>query len=312
MQSTFTPSRSATVEPLLGVEAGVVQERRGAHQPGRDEHVAGRLRPAGGGGAPREVAVARAEPVLGLDALAGQVALAVADRLRLARGARGEGDQRRVVGREVGGGGRRRVVERLVGDRQQRAGRSRRRGRRRRRARRRPRRAARRGPSARAGPSAAAARCRAARRRRSGSRRPSPRPTRAGCRSPSSRRRRGRRPCAASVPARRAARSESSPKVISRREPSRRERHERRFRGWRGRHNFRCEVHAKAAKADEMLVTNLINMRKSRGTGWSAAEPLATVPARRGHARRVARGTQVVGANLLTEARKLFQREPVS
>jgi hypothetical protein len=26
----------------------------------------------------------------------------------------------------------------------------------------------------------------------------------------------------------------------------------------------------------------------------------------------VARGTQVVGANLLTEARKLFQREPVS
>ena len=76
------------VEPLLGVEAGVVQQRRGAHQPGGDEHVAGGLRPARRGGAPGQVAVAGAEPVLGLDPLAGQVALAVADRLRLAGGAR--------------------------------------------------------------------------------------------------------------------------------------------------------------------------------------------------------------------------------
>jgi hypothetical protein len=56
-------------------------------------------------------------------------------------------------------------------------------------------------------------------------------------------------------------------------------------------------------------VTNLINIEGNRRT---AAEPPATVPARRGHARRVARGTQVVGANLLPEARELFQREPVS
>ena len=43
----------------------------------------------------------RAEPVLGLHALPAQVAVAVADRLRLAGGAGGEDDQRRVVGREV-------------------------------------------------------------------------------------------------------------------------------------------------------------------------------------------------------------------
>ena len=110
------------LEPLLRIEAGVVQERRGAHEPRGDEHVARRLRPPGGGGAPREVAIARAEPVLRLHALAGQVALPVADRLRLAGGAGGEGDQRRILGREVGGGGGRRLVDRLVGDRQQRAG----------------------------------------------------------------------------------------------------------------------------------------------------------------------------------------------
>ena len=69
------------LEALVGVEAGVVQQRGGAAQPGGDERVAGGLRPAAGRRAPRELALARAEPVLGLDPLAGQVALAVADRL---------------------------------------------------------------------------------------------------------------------------------------------------------------------------------------------------------------------------------------
>ena len=47
---------------------------------------------------------ARREPVLGLDVLAREVALAVQDRLRLARGPAGEGDQARVVGLELGRG----------------------------------------------------------------------------------------------------------------------------------------------------------------------------------------------------------------
>ena len=216
---------------------------------GRDEHVARRLRPARGGGAPGEVALARAEPVLGLHALAGQVALPVADRLGLARGPRGEGDQRRVVGRQVGGRRGRRVVDRLVGDRQQRAveagladglgvplvGHD---GAR-----------LRADPSARAGPSAAAARCRGARRRRCGSRRPSPRPTRGGSRSRSSRRPRGRRrarsarpPAAPRAPTARRRRSrasnrlaESATSAVSR--------------AWRGRHNFRCEVHAQSRES---------------------------------------------------------------
>src|SRR5215212_3458731 len=66
---------SEKAEPLVRVEAAVVQQRRRAAQPGRDEHVSGRLGPAAGGRAPGELAGARAEPVLGLHALAGQVAL---------------------------------------------------------------------------------------------------------------------------------------------------------------------------------------------------------------------------------------------
>ena len=60
------------LEPLVRVEARVVQQRRGAAQPRRDEDVARGLRPARGGGAPRRASPARGvEPVLGLHALAG-------------------------------------------------------------------------------------------------------------------------------------------------------------------------------------------------------------------------------------------------
>src|SRR4051794_22568033 len=85
-------------EALLRVEARVVQECRGAAQPWCNEHVPGRLRPTARGGAPGEVAWPGAEPVLGLHALARQVALAVTDRLRLAGRARGERDDRGSLG----------------------------------------------------------------------------------------------------------------------------------------------------------------------------------------------------------------------
>ena len=58
----------------------------------------------------------RAEPVLGLQRLAGEVALAVDDGLRLARGSARERDQRRLAVGEVGvrrrAGGARRVDQR--------------------------------------------------------------------------------------------------------------------------------------------------------------------------------------------------------
>ena len=53
---------------------------------GREEDVARRLRPAGRRRAPDELAAPGAEPVLGLSALAGQVALGVQRRARLAGG----------------------------------------------------------------------------------------------------------------------------------------------------------------------------------------------------------------------------------
>ena len=101
MQSTSTRSRSSELEALGGVEARVVQQRGGAADPRRDEDVARRLRPAARGRAPDEVAGARVEPVLGLHALAGQVALGVEDRLRLAGRAARERDQARVVRRRA-------------------------------------------------------------------------------------------------------------------------------------------------------------------------------------------------------------------
>ena len=85
------------LEPLVRVEASVVQQRRRAAQPRRDERVAGGLRPARRRGAPHELAGTGVEPVLGLRPLAGQVALPVEHGLGLARGAGRERDQARVV-----------------------------------------------------------------------------------------------------------------------------------------------------------------------------------------------------------------------
>ena len=210
------------VQPLVRVEAGVVQQRRGAAQPRRDEHVAGRLGPAAGRGAPDQLAGAGAEPVLGLDLLAGQVALHVDHRLGLAGGAGSEHDQARVLGRELRRRGGRRGVQALVGDGQH-AGSA--------------------GPARlelgavalvgqdqgrlghrEAQPQVAGAQLLVAgqrRRRRCGSRRSSPPPTRGGCRSSVSTTSPGPTPRASSVPARRALRSATSPKAISRRDPSR-------------------------------------------------------------------------------------------
>ena len=77
--------------------------------------VARRLRPPAGGGAPHQVALPGAEPVLGLHRLAAEVALAVADRLGGARRAGGEHDQGGVVGAQFGGGRGRRGEQALVG-----------------------------------------------------------------------------------------------------------------------------------------------------------------------------------------------------
>ena len=101
MHSRSTALALEQLQPLVGIEARVVQQRRRAAQPRRDEHVAGRLGPAGRGRAPHEVAGAGVEPVARLQHLAGQVALAVEHGLRLAGGARGERDQARVAGLEV-------------------------------------------------------------------------------------------------------------------------------------------------------------------------------------------------------------------
>ena len=90
--------RLGEVEPLGWVEATVVDDRGGTGQPGGEKDVARRLRPARRRRAPNQLAVARAEPVLGLGALSLQVAIGVHDPPRLTGGARGEDDQRRVLG----------------------------------------------------------------------------------------------------------------------------------------------------------------------------------------------------------------------
>jgi hypothetical protein len=118
------PLALGDLEPLGGVEASVVQQRRRPADPGRDEGVARRLRPARSGRAPDEVALLRGQPVLGLQALAREVALAVQHRFRLARGARGERDQARVAGAELGGRrdvARRQRAPRVGGDPHRRA-----------------------------------------------------------------------------------------------------------------------------------------------------------------------------------------------
>ena len=102
------------LEALIGVETAVVQQRRGASQPGRHEGVTRRQRPAAGRGAPAQVALAGVVPVLGLHALALQITGAVADRLRCARGAGGEHDQRGTFGLELDGGGRLARLEQAI------------------------------------------------------------------------------------------------------------------------------------------------------------------------------------------------------
>ena len=191
MQSTFTPSRSATSSRSSGSKRASCRSAVAPISHGAMKTLRADFDQPDGGGAPGEVALARTEPVLGLHALARQVALAVADRLRLAGRAGREGDQGRVVGRKVRGGRRRPSYSDSSG-------------------------IVRSGPSKPASRTASASRssathgarlcevhpraqvlraqllgARAARRRRCGSRRPSPRPTRAGCRSRSSRRPRG-------------------------------------------------------------------------------------------------------------------------
>ena len=90
------------LQALGGIEAGVVDHRRGPAEPRSDEDVARRLRPAGRRRAPDELALPGPEPVLGLGPLAGQVALGVQRPARLAGRPRGEDDQGAVVGPQVG------------------------------------------------------------------------------------------------------------------------------------------------------------------------------------------------------------------
>ena len=107
------------LEPLGGIEAAVVDARAAApHQPGGDEDVAGRLRPAGRRRAPGELA-RRAAPnqCSAWTPLTGEVALGVHGAPRLAGRARGEDDQRRVLGAEVGRLGRASPGAVLVEDR---------------------------------------------------------------------------------------------------------------------------------------------------------------------------------------------------
>ena len=122
MQRTATGSRSRTARRSCGSKRASCSSAAAPADPRRDEDVAGRLAPAAGRRAPHELAGAGVEPVLGLDVLAGEVALGVDDGLRLARGPAREGDEARVLGVELDrrrrGGGR---VQRLVGDREHRA-----------------------------------------------------------------------------------------------------------------------------------------------------------------------------------------------
>ena len=286
------------LQPLLRIEAGVVEERRGAHEPRRDEGVARRLRPSRRRGAPGEVALAGAEPVLRLHALAGQVALAVANRLRLARRAGRERDQRRILRPELHRGRGRRGVDRLVRDGEQRPGEA--------------------GVAHRVdvapvghddarlhevhpGAQVLGAQLFGARQRdradaEAGDHRLHP--LRAvpdhGHHDVASRHAELEHPASHS---RRPLGELAEAELATRAVPG--ERQKCPFRGLFRPDNFRCEVHAARVGAEKTLVMNLINMCDLGGNRVASAERLATVPARRGHARRVARGTQVVGANLL-------------
>ena len=97
-QSTLTPSASAKSSRSAGSKrpswmTAAAPVSQGARKTLRaDFDQPGRRR------APGQLALARAEPVLGLRPLAEQVAVGVDDAARLAGGAGGEDDQRRVLG----------------------------------------------------------------------------------------------------------------------------------------------------------------------------------------------------------------------
>ena len=182
----------------MRVEARVVQQRRGAAQPGAMNALRADFDQPEAAVHQTSSPGARVEPVLGLEPLAAEVALAVQHRLGLAGRARRERDQARVVGRELGR--RRRLAPRQLGPGRPERG---------------PlqpapastRRCARRQTTSAgsrdrragaAGRRRAAARCTAARRSPGGSTRPSSAPTPAGCRAASARRRRGARRARAS------------------------------------------------------------------------------------------------------------------
>ncbi len=104
-------------QPLAGVEAALVQIGGRSRQPGCDERVPRRLRPARRRGAPGQLAGTGAEPAFRLEALPEQVALRVDRGLRRAGRSRGEDDQRRIAGVEVGRHRRGRLWALLVEDR---------------------------------------------------------------------------------------------------------------------------------------------------------------------------------------------------
>ena len=180
MQSTFTPSRSSSSRRSSGSKraswssaaAPRSHAATNALRADSDQPLAAVHQQRSPGRAPYQCSAWTLWP--------GQVAVPVADRLRLARGPGGEHDQRR-VSRPLRRG--RRGVPRRAPRRARPAParRSRRPPRARGRARRPPPRAAPPCPCGRAGRRGAAARCTAAPRRRSASRRASRRPTRAGC-----------------------------------------------------------------------------------------------------------------------------------
>ena len=115
MQSTSTPSRSIRSSRSAGSKRASWSSAAAPRSQGATKTLRADFDQPLAAVHQAQVAGPGAEPVLGLDALAGQVALAVADRLRLARGAGGEHDQRRIVGLEVGRRRGRRVEEALVG-----------------------------------------------------------------------------------------------------------------------------------------------------------------------------------------------------
>ena len=97
MQSTSTRSRAISSRRSCGSKRASCRSAAAPREPGRDERVAGGLdQPAAAVHHTSWPGCGR-EPVLGLQALAGEVALAVQDGLRLARRAAGERDQARVV-----------------------------------------------------------------------------------------------------------------------------------------------------------------------------------------------------------------------